>query len=93
MFKDRDDKWTRPRGFWELNGGDLLMLLTALFFLALAVGGFGMVLVQPRIHGLHELFSDPPPTPPANQKLHLAPGETEMKLYAIPAKKPAESQK
>jgi len=93
MFKEKENKWTRPRSFWETNGPDLMVLLTAAFFLVMTIGGIGFVILQPRIHGLHELFSDPPPAAPAaSQTLHLAPGETEMKLFAVPAK-PAEKKK
>ena len=96
MFKDRDDKWTRQRGFWEINGGDFLMVGVAVFFLTLTVIGVYVVVVQPQIKGLHELFSDPPPAPPPDQKLHLVPGEQEIILFkkAAPAPaKPPESKK
>ena len=83
MFKEKEDKWTRPRGFWEANAGDILMLITALFFLVMTVGGIGFVLLEPRIEGLHQLFSDPPRVaqPPPDQQIHLAPGEQEIRLY------------
>ena len=83
MFKEKEDKWTRPRGFWEANAGDILMLATALFFLAMTIGGVAFMLLQPRIEGLHQLFSDPPARamPPPDQKLHLAPGEVEVPIY------------
>jgi hypothetical protein len=96
MFKDRDDKWTRQRGFWEINGGDFLMVGVALFFLTLTVIGVYVVIAQPQIKGLHELFSDPLPSPPADQKLHLAPGEQEILLFkkpVAPPAKPAEPKK
>jgi hypothetical protein len=88
MFKDRDDKWTRQRGWFEVNGGDVLMLGVAIFFLTLTVGGVYVVIAQPRIKGLHELFSDPPPAPVA-QPLHLAPGEQEIILFKKPLPAPA----
>ena len=92
MAKEKPNKWTRERGFLEVNANDILVWAVSLIFLTLTVGGFFVIIVQPHIPGLSELFSDPPPprytgTPP-DQKLHLAPGETEMKLYAVPAKKP-----
>ncbi len=80
MFKEKENKWTRERSFWEVNGGDLAVLVTALFFLVLTVGGIVFLIIQPRVPGLHELFSDPPPDP-AQQQLHLAPGESEIRLY------------
>ena len=93
MFKEEENKWTRPRGFWETNGPDVMVLLTATFFLVMTVGGIAFVILQPRVRGLHELFSDPPPAASApDQKLHLAPGEAEMNLVATPAK-PAEKKK
>jgi hypothetical protein len=86
MFKERESKWTRERSFLEVNGGDIMMLCLALFFLSLTIGATYVVLFQPRIPGLHELFTTPVSGPPADQKLHLAPGETEMRLYpAAPA--------
>jgi hypothetical protein len=60
------------------------MVGVAVFFLSLTVMGFYVVIVQPQIKGLHELFSDPPPAPPADQKLHLAPGEQEIRLFNKP---------
>ena len=93
MFKEEENKWTRPRGFWETNGPDVMVLLTATFFLVMTVGGIAFVILQPRVRGLHELFSDPPPAPPIDQKLHMAPGETEMKLYPVAPAKPAENKK
>jgi hypothetical protein len=95
MFKEKENKWTRPRGFWEVNGPDLAVLLTAAFFLIMTVGGIAFVIIQPRVRGLHELFSDPPPVAaaPVDQKLHLAPGETEMKLYSTAPAKPPENKK
>ncbi|MBV9550475.1 MAG: hypothetical protein JO256_12475 [Alphaproteobacteria bacterium] len=93
MFKEKPNKWTRERSFLEVNGGDILMLMTALFFLALTVGGFYVLLFHPRIPGLAELFSDAPPGPPPDQKLHLAPGETEIKLYPLKPATPPPQQK
>lgn len=94
MFKDKENKWTRPRSFWEVNGPDLMVLLTAGFFLVMTVGGIAFVILQPRVKGLHELFSDPPPAASApDQKLHLAPGETEMNLFATMPAKPVEKKK
>jgi hypothetical protein len=81
MFREKENKWTRERSFLEVNGGDIVMVIVALFFLAMTIGGIAFVLIQPRIPGLHELFSDPPPPPPPDQKLHLDPGESEMRLY------------
>jgi hypothetical protein len=79
MAEEKPNKWTRPRSFWEINGGDILMLATALFFLAMMVAGVYVYIFQPSIPGLKAVFSDSaPPGPPPNQKLHLAPGETEM---------------
>jgi hypothetical protein len=93
MAQEKPNKWTRERSFLEVNGGDILMLFTALFFLVMTVAGVYVFVFQPSIPGLHQLFSDPGPVgPPPDQKLHLAPGETEIKLY--PAKpKPAEPKK
>jgi hypothetical protein len=92
MDQEKPNKWTRPRGFWEVNGGDILMLFTALFFLAMTVAGVYVFVFQPTVPGLHALFSDPAPTsqpgPPPDQKLHLAPGETEMRLYPSKPKPP-----
>ena len=88
MTEAKPNKWTRPRGFWEVNGGEIVMLFTALFFLALTVAGVYVYISQPSIPGLHALFSDAPPGPPPDQKLHLAPGETEMRLYPSKPKPP-----
>ena len=93
MFEEKENKWTRERSYWEVNGPDLALFLTAFFFLILTVGGIGFVLIEPRINGLHQVFSDPPPAPPIDQKLHMAPGETEMKLYPVAPAKPAENKK
>jgi len=81
MFKERENKWTRPRGFWEVNSGDIMMLVTALFFGALTIAGFAFFLFQPKVPGLSELFSDPPPP---QGPIHLAPGEQEIQLFQKP---------
>jgi len=93
MFKEKENKWTRERGFWEVNAGDLVTLATAAFFFILTIVGFYIFLFQPRIPGLSDLYAAPPPQPPADQKLHLAPGETEMRLFTVPPKKPPEPKK
>jgi len=94
MFKEKENKWTRPRSFWETKGPDLMVLLTASFFLLMTIGGIAFVILQPRVRGLHELFSDPPPAASVpDQTLHLAPGETEMKLFTAPPAKPPEKKK
>jgi hypothetical protein len=93
MFKEKENKWTRPRGFWETRGPDVMVLLTASFFLIMTLGGIAFVILQPRVRGLHELFSDPVPVASPNQKLHLAPGETEMNLFPARPAKPAEKKK
>jgi hypothetical protein len=93
MFKEKENKWTRERGFWEVNAGDLVTLATAAFFFILTIAGFYIFLFQPHIPGLSDLYAAPPPPPPADQKLHLAPGETEMKLFTAPPKKPPEPKK
>jgi hypothetical protein len=73
--------WGRKRGFWALYGGDLLMLVTALFFLGLTISLIAFVLIKPKVPGLSELFSDTPPPPQIQQKLHLQPGEQEIILF------------
>ena len=96
MFKEKENKWTRPRSFWETNGPDLMVLLTAVFFLIMTIGGIAFVILQPRVRGLHELFSDPAPAasaPAPDRALHLAPGESEMKLYPTTPAKPPEKKK
>ncbi|HVZ28532.1 MAG TPA: hypothetical protein VG798_07760 [Rhizomicrobium sp.] len=91
MFREKENKWTRERSFLEVNGGDILMLIVCLFFLAMSVGGFYVAFFHPRIPGLSELFSDPPAPrgPPPDQKLHLAPGEQEIILFKKTPAKPA----
>ena len=93
MTDEKPNKWTRPRGFWEVNGGDILMLFTALFFLVLTVAGVYVYVFQPSVPGLKAIFSDPPPGPPPDQKLHLAPGETEMQLFPSKPGNPPEKKK
>ena len=96
MAKEKPNKWTQERGFLETNGPDILIWMVSVTFLVLMVVGFYFVIFEPRIPGLHEVFSSPPPQksgPPPDQKLHLVPGETEMKLYTAPAKKPPEPRK
>ena len=93
MFKEKENKWTRERGFLEVNAGDLVTLVTAVFFFVLTVIGFFIFLFQPHIPGLSDLYAAPPPAPPADQKRHLAPGETEMRLYPVKPAKPPEPKK
>jgi len=93
MFKEKENKWTRERGFWEVNAGDLVTLVTAAFFFVLTVAAIFIFLFRPHIPGLSDLYSAPPPQWPANQKLHLAPGETEMRLYPAKPAKPPEPKK
>jgi hypothetical protein len=83
MAREDVNKWTRERSFLQKHGGDLLMLATAVFFLALAIGAVGFVLIKPEIPGLSNVFKDPPPPPrnPMDQKLNLAPGESEVILF------------
>jgi hypothetical protein len=95
MFKEKENKWTRPRGFWSTRGPDIGVMLISSFFLLMSIGGIAFVILEPRVKGLHELFSDPTPAaaaPAPDRALHLAPGETEMKLFTVPAK-PAEKKK
>jgi hypothetical protein len=91
MAKEKPNKWTRERTFLEEHGGDILVWGVSLFFLILMVGGLYVAIFQPHIRGLSEAFSAPPVryAPPADQKLHLAPGETEMRLYPVTPAKPA----
>lgn len=95
MAKEKPNKWTRERSFLEVNMGDIMMWIMCLFFLAMTLGGFYLVFFHPHIPGLSEVFSSPPPrvAPPPDQKLHLAPGETEMRLYPTAPKKPPEPRK
>jgi len=83
MFKEKENKWTSERSFLAVNGGDIVMLAVCLLFLAMTIGGLYVAFFQPHIQGLSELFSDPPARaiPPPDQKLHLAPGEQEIRLY------------
>ena len=90
MAKEETNKWTRERGFLELYGADLLMVVTSIFFLVLFVGAVAFVIVKPKVPGLSELFSDPKPPPrnPMDQKLNLAPGEQEIILFNPKSKTP-----
>jgi hypothetical protein len=82
MAKEEENKWSRERTFLQRYGGDFLVMGTSLLFLVLAIGAVGFVLLKPRVPGLSELFSDPPPPPPTReQKLNLAPGESEVILF------------
>lgn len=83
MFREKENKWTRERSFLEVNGGDIVVVAICLFFLAMTLGGVFVLFFQPHIPGLSEAFSDPPARaiPPPDQKLHLAPGEQEIRLY------------
>src|SRR4051812_5090151 len=94
--EEETNQWTRERSYLEQHGPDLLMLLTAVFFLVLTIGGVAFILIQPNVPGLRNVFSDPPPPRPnpMDQKLHLAPGEHEVILFPTkpktpPAPKPA----
>ena len=58
MAKEKENKWTRERGFWEVNGPDILMLSTAGFFLVLTVIGIGFFLLQPQLQGVFNSFHD-----------------------------------
>jgi hypothetical protein len=93
MADEEPNKWTRERSFLEVNLGDILMWLVCLMFLALTVAGFYFVFAHPHIPGLSEAFSSRPAGPPPDQKLQLAPGETEMRLYPANPKKPPEPRK
>ena len=95
MAKEKPNKWTRERSYWEENGGNIVLLVTAFFFLVLFVGGIVFTLVKPRVPGLSELFSDPKPPPrnPMDQKIQLAPGEQEIILFPTRPKTPPAGQK
>jgi hypothetical protein len=96
MAKEKPNKWTREPGFLEANLSDIMVwTVSAIFLVLMAVGAY-VVLFQPRIPGLSDAFSTPPPAkagPPPDRKLHLVPGETEMKLFTTPSKKPPEPRK
>jgi len=98
MFRDRDDKWTRERGFWEANRGDIVAIAGAVFFLILFIGGLVFLLgpwrMMPPIPGLStpmEPEQAAPAVPSPDQKFHYSvPGESEVLIYpAKPRPQPA----
>ena len=95
MAKEKPNKWTRERTFWEEHGGGIVLLVTSLFFLVLFVGGVIFMVVKPEVPALKAVFSDPKPPPPnpRNQKLNLAPGEQEILLFPVKPKAPPAGQK
>jgi hypothetical protein len=85
--KDEINPWTRERTFWQKNGGDLVMLVTSVFFLGLTIFLVGFLVIKPEVPGLSNVFKDPPPPPPRQaEKFHYSlPGEVIMDI--TPGKK------
>lgn len=89
MFKDKDDKWTRERGFWEVNRGDILTMVVAVGFLIIFIGSllylYGPWRILPPIPGLTAPAVQepaPPPGPSYDQKFHYSlPGEAEVLIF------------
>lgn len=102
MFRDKDDKWTRERGFWEVNRGDILTMAVAVICLLLFVGSLVFLLgpwrVVPEIPGLNAPAARGLPQPSHDQKFHYSvPGETEVLIFPgkpiqIPMRPPQKPQ-
>lgn len=99
--KEEINPWSRERTFWQKNAGDLVMLVTSVFFLGLTIFLVGFVLIKPGVPGLSNVFKDPPPPPPrrgADQKfLYSLPGEAEVLIFPgkpviLPLPPPAQPQ-
>ena len=86
MFRDKDDKWTRERGFWEANRGDILTMGVAVICLLLFIGSLVFLLgpwrLFPQVPGLNTPVVSEPPRPSPDQKFHYSlPGETEVLIF------------
>jgi hypothetical protein len=87
MAKDEKNPWTRERSFLQKHGGDILMLVTSVFFLGLTIAAVGFLLIKPEVPGLSNIFKDPPPARAnprrqAEQKFQYSvPGEAEVLLF------------